>query len=465
MKKEFPANFEFGTATSAYQIEGAATEDGRGPSVWDMFCDKPGAVLGGHDGSVASDHYHRLEEDVGLLRQLGVDGYRFSISWPRVLPEGTGKVNAKGLDFYDRLVDALLDAGIAPFATLFHWDMPLALYHRGGWLNRSSADWFADYARIVAEKLGDRVKRWATLNEPQVFIGLGHYDGRHAPGVRYSLAEMLRCGHHALLAHGKSAQAVRAALGDSAKIGYAPVGCPKVPASESPRDLEALRQAMFAITARNQWSLTWWTDPVIFGRYPEDGLELFGADCPLVLAGDMETICQPTDFLGLNLYQAPVIEAGDAGPREVPHPPGGPLTAFNWPVTPAALYWGPRLAYERYGKPIVVTENGLSLRDWPSLDGCVHDPQRIDFITRHLRQLHRAIEDGIPVEGYYHWSAFDNFEWADGYRERFGLVYVDYQSGQRIPKDSFQWYRRIIESRGRAALGDEALAAYGRSAN
>ncbi len=460
MTKRFPDGFEFGTATSAYQIEGAVADGGRGPSVWDMFCQKDGAIIGGDHGGVACDHYHRRDADVALLRGLGVDAYRFSISWPRVLPDGVGKVNEEGLGFYDQLVDRLLEAGITPFATLFHWDMPLALYHRGGWLNRSIVDWFGQYAQVVVDRIGDRVQRWATLNEPQVFIGLGHYNGNHAPGVKYSLAEMLLCGHHALLAHGKATSVLRAALGAGAKIGYAPVGFPKIPATEEPADVAAARSSMYSVPTATQWNLTWWTDPVVFGHYPEDGLRLFGKDCPKVSSADMEAIHQPIDFLGLNLYQGEVIRSEAGRAVSVPHPAGAARTGFNWPVTPAALYWGPRFAFERYKKPIAVTENGLSLRDWPALDGRVHDPQRVDFITSHLRQLYRASSEGVPVEGYYHWSLLDNFEWADGYRERFGLIYVDYQSGERIPKDSYYWYRRVIETRGEAALGDEALTAY-----
>jgi beta-glucosidase len=456
----FPEAFAWGAATAAYQIEGAAQEGGRGPSVWDMFCAKRGAVYEGHNGRVASDHYHRWEEDVSLLRGLGLSAYRFSVSWPRVLPEGIGRSNGAGLGFYDRLVDRLLEAEIVPFLTLFHWDMPLSLYHCGGWLNRDSVGWFAEYAQVLARALGDRVKHWITLNEPQVFIGVGHRDGFHAPGVRYSMAEALRCGHHALMAHGRATQVLRAEVTD-ASVGYAPMGCPTIPASASPSDVEAARRVMASVRQPNHWNLAWWTDPVVLGSYPEDGLELFGADAPKATEGDLELISEPIDFLGLNLYQGEVIAAGQHGETEiVPHPPGAPLTAFNWPVTPEALYWGPRYAHERYRKPIYITENGLSLRDWPSLDGRVHDPQRVDFITRHLRELHRAVAEGVDVRGYFHWSALDNFEWADGYKERFGLIYVDYASGRRIPKDSYHWYRRVIETRGAALLGDEALQAY-----
>ena len=454
----FPDRFVWGAATAAYQVEGGARSGGRGLSIWDMLCEKPGAIHGGHNAEVSSDHYHRFAEDVALFRQLGLTGYRFSLSWPRIIPTGTGAPNPAGLAFYDRLLDELLAARITPYVTLFHWDLPLDLYHRGGWLNRDVASWFADYTELCVRKLGDRVEHWMTLNEPQVFVGYGHYDGRHAPGLKFSLAEMLRCGHHALLAHGRGVQAIRAASPRPARIGFAPMGFPKLPDSDSPEDISAAREMMYSVVEPNHWNLTWWTDPVLLGQYPEDGWRLFGKDVPHLAAGDLELIAAPTDFLGLNIYQGVRIRRGAAGkPEIVPTPAGFPLSAFNWPITPDALYWGPKFAYERYRKPILITENGLSLRDWPSLDERVHDPKRMDFLTRHLRELHRAIHDGVPVEGYFHWSALDNFEWADGYKERFGLIYVDYATGRRIPKDSYHWYAKIIASRGRAAL--EASAA------
>jgi beta-glucosidase len=457
----FPDRFVWGAATAAYQVEGGAHAGGRGLSIWDMLCEKPGAIHGGHSGEVASDHYHRWAEDVALFRQLGLNGYRFSLSWPRIMPTGTGATNAAGLAFYDRLVDELLAARITPYVTLFHWDLPLDLYHKGGWLNRDVAAWFADYTEQCVRKLGDRVEHWLTLNEPQVFVGHGHYDGRHAPGLKFSLAEMLRCGHHALLAHGRSVQAIRAASPRPARIGFAPMGFPKLPASDSAEDIAAAREVMYSVSEPNHWNLTWWSDPVLLGHYPEDGWRLFGKDVPQLLPGDLEVIAAPTDFLGLNIYQGARIRRGAGGKAEVvPTPAGFPLSAFNWPITPEALYWGPKFAYERYGKPILITENGMSCRDWPSLDERVHDPQRMDFLTRHLRELHRALRDGVPIEGYFHWSALDNFEWADGYKERFGLIYVDYATGRRIPKDSYHWYARIIATRGRAALEASAAEAH-----
>ncbi len=446
----FPPSFVWGAAAASYQIEGAATEDGKGPSIWDMLCRKPGAIWEGHSGDVACDHYHRYPEDVALMRKIGLQAYRFSISWPRVLPDGVGKVNPAGLGFYDRLVDSLLEAGVAPYATLFHWDFPYALYCRGGWLNRDSADWFADYARVVVEALGDRVRDWMTLNEIRVFVGMGHLDGEHAPGDKLGMPEVLRVGHHAMLAHGKAVQAIRAASPGPCRVGWAPTTFPMIPVTESPEDIAAARMAMFSVVEEFAiWSNTWWLDPVFFGRYPEDGLRLFGAAAPPIQPGDMETIAQPLDFCGFNIYQGSGVQAGPQGyPISVPHPVGYPKTSFNWPVTPEVLYWGPRFMYERYGVPLFITENGLANADWVSLDGAVHDPQRIDFTRRYLLALERAIADGVDMRGYFHWSLMDNFEWANGYRERFGLVFVDYATQQRVLKDSARWYAEVIASNG-----------------
>jgi len=446
----FPPGFVWGAATASYQIEGAAAIDGRGPSVWDMLARKPGAIWQGHDGSVADDHYHRFKEDVGLMRELGLKGYRFSVAWPRVLPEGVGRVNEKGLEFYDQLVDELLAANIEPWLTVFHWDYPLALYHRGGWLNPDSPKWFADYTAVLVDRLSDRVTNWFTINEPQVFIGAGHQDGRHAPGDKLAFGEVTLAAHHVLLAHGLAAQTIRARAKKAPKVGIAPVAGNSIPASNSPQDIEAARKHAFSVKTRDMWQNTWWWDPLFFGKYPEDGLELFGADAPKASDADMKTICQPMDFLGVNIYYGSSIQASEDAPgwKVLPFEVGHPQTAFRWFVTPEALYWTPRFFFERYHSPIIVTENGLSNQDWIALDGKVHDPQRIDFLQRYLREMGRAIDDGTDVQGYFQWSLLDNFEWAEGYKERFGLVYVDYRDQTRIPKDSFYWYKQVIASNG-----------------
>lgn len=450
----FPSGFTWGAAAASYQIEGARSEDGKGDSIWDMFCERPGAVFRSHSGERACDHYHRFRDDVALMAELGLGAYRLSLSWPRLFPDGTGARNERGFDFYDRLVDALLERGVEPYCTLFHWDYPLALFQRGGWLNRDSADWFADYAGSVIERLSDRVTRYFTLNEPQVYIGFGHLEGVHAPGLCLPLSQVLLAGHHTLLGHGKAVMAMRAAAKQPIEIGFAPVGMPKLPAASTAEAIEIARRATFSVTLRDTWNNAWWMDPVYLGSYPEQGLEFYGADAPVPKAGDMEIIHQEIEYFGVNIYQGTQVRAaaarGAEAPEweEVPYPDGDSRTAFNWPVTPEALYWGPRFFYERYKKPLLITENGLSCRDWVSLDGGVHDPNRIDFTKRYLRAFHRAIGDGVDGRGYFHWSILDNFEWAAGYRERFGLVHVDYQTQVRTPKDSYYWYRRVIESNG-----------------
>lgn len=447
----FPEKFIWGAAAASYQIEGAKEEDGKGPSVWDMFCERSGAVFEGHTGDVACDHYHRYAEDVGHMAELGISAYRLSISWPRVLPSGVGTVSKEGLDFYERLVDALLAKNIVPYITLFHWDFPLALFHRGGWLNRDSSDWFAEYAAKVVERLSDRVTNYFTLNEPQVYLGHGHHDGHHAPGLSLPLSQVLLAGHHTLLGHGKAVQAMRAAAKKPLFLSYAPVAMPKIPGTESPEDIEFARTAMFAVNRANAWVNSWWMDPIVFGTYPQEGLEFYGSDVPKIEPGDMETISSPIDALGVNIYEGRTVapDPNDSSvPIELAAPVGGPRSAFNWPITPDALYWGPKFLHERYNIPLLITENGVSGRDWVHRDGKVHDAHRIDFTCRYLRALHRAIGEGADVRGYFHWSILDNFEWAAGYRERFGLIHVDYATQVRTRKDSFDWYNKVIRTNG-----------------
>lgn len=456
-RAEFPADFVWGAATASYQIEGAAYEDGKGPSTWDVFSRRPGAVFEGHNGDVACDHYHRYESDVALMKELGIQSYRFSVNWPRVLPAGVGKVNEKGLDFYDRLVDALIGAGIQPFCTVFHWDFPQELQRRGGFMNRDVADWFAEFTTVLARRLGDRVKYWATQNEPQCYVGLGLLDGAHAPGWKVDFSEYLLAAHNSMRAHGRAVQAIRAAA-PAAKVGYVLAAQCTQPVSDSAADIEAARHGLFAVRQRNPWQNAWWTDPVVLGSYPEDGLRFYGSEMPKFPSRDLDEIKQPLDYLGLNIYKAEPWRQSPNGPELVPVPPGYPRSAVDWqPMTPSALYWGPRLFHERYRLPIWITENGLSTRCQVYLDGRVHDPQRIDYMHRVLLELRRAMHDGVPVAGYMAWSLLDNFEWADGYKQRFGLIYVDYQSLRRIPKDSFYWYAKVIASRGKALAGDFAV--------
>ncbi len=457
----FPTDFTWGAAAASYQIEGAAQADGKGPSVWDMFCKKSGTVFQGHNGDVACDHYHRYAEDVTLMQQMGLHAYRLSISWPRVQPQGVGPVNSAGLAFYDRLVDALLSAGIEPYVTLFHWDLPLALYHRGSWLNRDSSDWFADYTRVVVDRLSDRVKNWMTFNEPSVFLQMGYQTGIHAPGDKLRFAELTRAAHNILLSHGKAVQAVRAYTKQSCRVGFAPATVGRIPHTDSLPDIEAAKNAMFGSFEKNISHNGLWLDPVFLGAYPKGLLDAFGDEAPEIRDGDMATICQPLDFFGTNIYGWDRIKAkanGKPGGEPVPYPVGYPVTALGWPMTPDALYWGARFFHERYRKPIYITENGLSVRDFVSVDGKVHDPQRVDFLTRYLAALRRASEHGAEVAGYFQWSVMDNFEWAQGYRERFGLIHVDYQTQQRTVKDSGHFYAEVIRSNG-ANLPDLPLTA------
>lgn len=447
----FPKDFLWGAASSAYQIEGAADEDGKGPSIWDYFCRKPGAIWQGQSGDTACDHYHRYQEDVALMKKLSLRAYRFSISWPRVLPGGMGAINHAGLDFYDRLTDALLKAGITPWVTLYHWDYPLALHERGGWLHSDSPDWFADYAAVVVDRLSDRIKHWFTFNEPQIFIGRGYQDGIHAPGERLEFSKLLVIGHNVLLAHGKAVQVIRSRARSKPSIGYAVAVSSAVPDSTSEENIQAARRVFFTIRKKDCLNNPWWVDPVVFGRYPNDGLELFASELPPIRHDDMNVIRQPLDFLGLNVYFGSRYRAGlDKAPEPVFFPPGHPTTSFHWPVVPESLYWASRFYYERYNVPVIISENGMSNNDWVSLDGKVHDPQRVDFLKRYLLELKHACADGIDVRGYFLWSIMDNFEWTAGFRERFGIIYIDYQTQKRIPKDAAFWFKKVIASHGDA---------------
>lgn len=446
----FPKSFIWGAASASYQIEGAAYEDGKGLSVWDTFCRKPGAVFQGHTGDVACDHYHRYTEDAALMKEIGLQAYRFSICWPRVLPEGTGTVNPKGLEFYDRLVDELLSAGIIPYITLFHWDYPYSLYRKGGWLNMDSPNWFAEYTKVIVEKLSDRVQHWMTFNEPRVFVGVGHQFARHAPGLQLDLPEILQISHNVLLSHGKSVQTIRAHATGENQVGYViATGHTQLPATHRPEDIEAARQATFAVNEPNCLHTAWWLDPVLLGQYPEDGVQFFGTAMPEVGPDDLALIAQPLDFVGLNIYMGQKYRAGAQGqPEKVPHAPGYPRTAYNWTVLPETMYWSPKFVWERYHTPIIITENGLSNTDWVALDSKVHDPQRIDFLNRYLLELQRVGEEGVDIRGYFQWSLTDNFEWAQGYHERFGLIHIDFETQQRTLKDSAYWYKKVIASNG-----------------
>ncbi|HLO97995.1 MAG TPA: GH1 family beta-glucosidase [Fimbriimonas sp.] len=445
----FSDDFLWGVATASYQIEGSPYKAGGGHSVWDMFCQRPGKISDASDGAVACDHFNRFRDDVKLMAELGYPNYRLSIAWPRIMPSGTGKVDEKGLAFYDQLIDCLLENGINPHVTLYHWDTPWDIYTRGGWLNPDISDWFADYTKVVVQKLGDRVASWMTLNEPQCFIGLGMENGIHAPGDKLGQQEIMWAIHQSLLAHGKSVQVIRAEATNNPKVGWAPVGVCFTPATESEADIAAARSATVDMPTWSTWNSSLYNDPVFLGHYPDCVNELWESAYQKPKAGDMEIINQPLDFYGANIYHANIVKAGEDGkPEMVDFQIGLGRTLSGWPVAPEALYWGPKFFYERYGKPIVITENGLSVSDWVALDGKVHDPQRIDFLNRYLLQLRRAADDGVDVAGYFQWSFMDNFEWAEGYRYRFGLVHVDFDTQVRIPKDSAYWYGDVIKANG-----------------
>ena len=450
----FRKDFVWGTATAAYQVEGAAFEDGKGLSIWDDFSHTPGKVYGNHTGDVACDQYHLYRDDVALMVKLGVKNYRFSVAWARVLPEGTGTPNEAGLAYYDHLIDCLLENGIRPLVTLFHWDLPLALHRRGGWLNPQSPHWFEDYTRLVASRFGTRVLDYFTFNEPQCAIGVGYASGHMAPGIKASLTDTILMSHNVHLAHGLAVQQLRQSV-PGVRVGFVGCGSVAIPATDSPLDVEAARVAYFAYPDADpvSWafSVAWWADPVMLGSYPEDGLTHYGQYLPHDFEKKLSIIAQPLDYYAHNIYEGSRYRFDEkTGYAAVPWPVGYPRTAIDWPITPDALYWGPRYLWERYHKPIFITENGMSARDVVSLDGQVHDPNRVDYMHRYLLALRRAAADGVEVYGYLAWSLLDNFEWSKGYSERFGLVHVDYQTLKRTPKDSALWYRHIMETNGEA---------------
>lgn len=447
----FRKDFIWGAATASYQIEGAAFEAGKGASVWDTFSHWDGKILHGDTGDIACDHYHRFRDDVKLMAQLGIKNYRFSLSWPRLLPDGTGRVNEEGVAFYNQLIDALLENGIRPFVTLFHWDYPQALQDRGAWANPDSPAWFEEYAALCARRFGDRVKDFITFNEPQCFIGLGYGTGAHAPGMVLPASMTIPMSHHVLKAHGLAVRALRTLVPDC-RIGYAPCGDACIPVGTNEADIEAARKAYFSVPSSDFWAfnVAWWSDPALLGSYPKDGLAHFERFLPRRWESDLPLIHQPLDFYAQNIYNGRVIRAADnaQGYEQLPEPVGVPRTAIGWSIHPDALYWGPKFLYERYKTPFIISENGMSAHDAVSLDGKVHDPNRQDYMHRYLLAYKRAAEDGVDARGYFAWSLMDNYEWSFGYTERFGLVYVDYATQKRTPKDSALWYRSIMESNG-----------------
>ena len=439
-----PEGFAWGVATSAYQVEGAVAEDGRGPSIWDTFTHTAGRIVAGATGDVACDHYHRWRDDIAIMRILGVTAYRFSVAWPRVVPDGAGAANGAGLDFYDRLVDALLAAGIAPYPTLYHWDLPQALQDRGGWAARETAEHFAAYADRVAGALGDRVSAWATLNEPRVSAWLGYLQGVHAPGIT-DLRTAVDASYHLLLGHGLATQAIRA-RSSSARVGLVNALTACEPAGSS--DADAAAAVRYDGHANR-----WWIDPLYGRGFPADMLAVYGVDLP-EHAGDLATIATPLDWLGVNYYSPSFVTDDPAGP--VPHVrvvrarDGAHQTMLGWEVRADGLeQLLVRLSRDYGAGQLYVTENGSAWPDTVAQDGQVHDQDRVRYLDEHLAACGRAVRQGVPLAGYFAWSLMDNFEWAEGYDPRFGIVFVDFTTQRRIIKDSGHRYADIIRS-GRA---------------
>jgi beta-glucosidase len=432
MNYKFPSNFLWGAASAAYQVEGAWDEDGKGESIWDRFSHTPGRIEDGLTGDVACDHYHRWQEDIALMRRLGLKAYRFSTSWTRVLPNGVGPVNRVGLDFYDRLVDGLLAANIEPFLTLYHWDLPQALHEKGGWPNRDIAYLFADYSALMVKRLGDRVQYWTTFNEPSVVMVDGYLVGEHAPGER-DPNTAYQVGHHLMLAHGLAVQAIRA-LDPSLQVGIVLNEWPAEPVSDAPADVAAATVA---------WERggTLFLDAIFKAHYPTAIWELVGDNMPKIQPGDMALISQKLDYVGINFYSRNLVSAeGNIDPV-----PGSEYTEMGWEVcAPAFRRLLVKLNNEYRLPPIYITENGASFPDVVSSDGKIHDERRLDYLKQHFIQTRLAMQDGVDVRGYFVWSLMDNFEWGHGFTKRFGVVRVDYDTQQRTVKDSGEWYSRVI---------------------
>lgn len=449
----FPAGFTWGVATSAQQVEGGRSEGGRGPSMWDRFAAEPGRISDGSHADVTCDHFHRWRQDIGLMQELGLGAYRFSIAWPRILPEGRGLVNQAGLDFYDALVDGLLAAGLEPFPTLYHWDLPAPLQDRGGWAERDTAAAFVEFTQAVTARLGDRVRRWTTHNEPWCAATLGYEEGHHAPGLREP-ATGLKAAHHLLLSHGWATAAIRAQV-PGAEVGIVLIHSPAYPASDSPGDHDAARwfDGFF-----NRWYL----DPIFRGRYPADAVadrvargHLPGGGMGFVRDGDLAAISAPLDFLGLNYYSRAVMRAGpDGHPVAVPPAAGTPATDMGWEVYPDGLRRSLVRVHRDYAPPrIYITENGAAYDDPAGPDGRIRDARRIDYLRGHLLAARAALDEGVPLAGYFLWSLLDNWEWGYGFSKKFGLVAVDPVDQRRVPKDSAQWYSQVARTN---SLGSSA---------
>lgn len=441
----FPENFIWGSATASYQIEGAYEDDNKGLNIWDVYTRQPGKVKFFENGDIACDHYHRYKEDIRLMKEIGLRYYRLSISWARIYPDGTGEINPKGIKFYSDLIDELKRNGIEPVVTLFHWDYPYSLYCKGGWLNPESSDWFETYTKTVVDCLSDRVQYWITINEPQCFIGCGYKMGVHAPFLCLTDRDLIKMSYNVMLAHGKAEKCIREHAKIKPSIGFAPIAPVFIPENDSSEAIEAAKKKSFAVGDNFTFSISWWSDPIILGRFPDEAYEAFGELMPEHSEEEMKLISAPLDFYACNIYYS-MGALKDGRPENLWQ--GRPKTTMDWPVSPEVMYWSSKFIYERYKLPVLMSENGMAGHDWISLDGVVHDEYRIDFTTRYLREFKKAGEEGIPLMGYFYWSLLDNFEWGEGYDKRFGLVYVDYQTQKRTIKKSGYWYKKVIESNG-----------------
>ena len=439
----FPQGFLWGSATASYQVEGAVHEGGRGPSIWDTFAHTPGKTHNGDTGDVADDYYHRYKEDIRLMRDLGLKTCRFSVAWSRIFPTGTGQPNQQGLDFYRRMTDTLIENGIQPYCTLYHWDLPQPLQDRGGWENRDTAKAFADYAGYTAGKLSDTVKHFMTMNEMRTFVELGYSSGTHAPGLKLDARRVAQLTHYVVLAHGMAVQAIRAQAKPGTRVGIADNITATTPVIESKDHIEAAHRAL---REENAMYLTVLEE----GRYTDLYLKRLGSNAPKFTDGEMKIIHSPMDFVGINIYQPTYVRADDSekGYTVVPMPDSFPRMYSPWLyVGPEALYWGPKLVASLWNvKEIYITENGASSDDRIAPDGHVYDTDRVMYLRNYLHQLQRAVSEGVPVKGYFLWSLLDNFEWADGYEKRFGITYVDFKTQKRTPKLSAHFYKQVIEA-------------------
>lgn len=443
----FKKDFMWGVASAAYQIEGAWNEDGAGASIWDVYAGIKANTKYNETGRVACDHYHRVDEDIANMVKLGVKNYRFSISWSRVIPEGIGAVNEKGLQFYSDLVDKLIANGIEPIVTLYHWDLPYELHKKGAWLNKEISDWFLNYAKVMVDALSDRVTYWETINEPQCILGCGYLVGVHAPFMHANTRDLLIMGHNILLSHGKAARYIRQNAKKKPIIGFSPIGPSFIPKDESAEAIKEAKEKTFSIKGEGfPFSISYWSDPVFLGDYPKELYDTFGDLVPEYNEEEMKLISEPLDFYGTNIYYSDSMKLTEEYPEN--RYQGSPENSLGWAVDESVMYWSAKFLYERYGKPIFITENGLAEHDWVCLDGKVHDSYRIDYTHRYLKEFMRAGEEGVELMGYLHWTLMDNYEWGEGYATRFGLIYVDYRTQERIVKDSGYWYKEVMETNG-----------------